>query len=800
MGTTTETVHITPSPRILKVLAEIEFAPWQCLAELVDNAFDEFLEMELAGLSGEDRRRVTVTLPTTASGTVVVVDNGRGMRLEQVTNAVKAGYSSNDPLSKLGLFGMGFNVATVRLGEITTFLSTRAGDSEWVGVQIDVANMADDFAVPVVRVSKDDPAEHGTRIEIERLGQSGRHFTRGPNRTRVRNQLGGVYAHLLAARGYELIVDGIEVKPWRHCVWGESRKVVRRGIEVPAVIKIDEPLTAHPVCTICGSWQEPDAPRCAECGSADLAERERRIHGWLGIARELDSKEYGIDFLRNGRKIMRFDKSLFTWADPDDPTGASAVEYPIEVPANMGRIVGEIHLDHVPVRYTKDSFDTADRSWRYAVRVLRGETSLQPRRAAQAGDEPNESPLAKLFTGYRRNNPGTDYLTAGDGSTRRDTSEWVRLFHEGDPDYQDDTKWWDAAVEHDRLAPQIKAERERQRRRTQHGGRATEEDPTLEFLPTATDGQPAPGGGDGTPATPTAPPGSQPTPVAPQPAPPPAPPPPLTFAERLERWTTVGRPMLELKAEYIARGVPGQPVPLEAYAVSGEEVISEEGDSTPVLMVGRPRGAFFAIVDLDHALFQSFDDDPADLVLMALAQQMLVRRNATVPIAAVFAELKDRYLAARAIDSARLQPEANQLLSDVQRRMVECVGEDPARPWNRALADYERGATAERIATVLRTDDTEAVIASGQYLPIMPPSAVPRVVREWPQAFFDGRLFSAPYVRLDAAPAEAILARVTGYLNDVAWLAGSPSDPSREELARARLSLQLLPDELAEPR
>lgn len=791
MATTTETVHITPSPRILKVLAEIEFAPWQCIAELIDNAFDEFLEIERAGGGGDEPLRVAVTLPTTATGPVVVRDNGRGMTLEQVTNAVRAGYSSSDPFSKLGLFGMGFNVATGRLGDVTTFLSSRPGDTEWVGVRIDVANMADDFSVPVVRETKEDPAEHGTRIEVERLNTAGRRFTRGPNRTRLRNQLGGIYAHLLDARGYELIVDDIAVKPWRHCVWGENRKVVRRGGDVPAVIKVDQQLAPQPVCMACGNWQEPDTQRCAECGSRDLVERERHIHGWLGIARELDSKEYGIDFLRNGRKILRFDKSLFTWADPDDPTGASAVEYPIEVPANMGRIVGEIHLDHVPVRYTKDSFDTADRGWRYAVRLLRGDTSLHPRKVAQAGDEPNESPLAKLFAGYRRNDPGVAYLTAGDGSKKKDTSEWVRLFHEGHADYQDDTKWWEAAEEHDRLAPLLKAEKERQRRRAEKGEREAEDDPTREFF-----GGDTPGGDGDTPTVADGAPIGEAAP-APEPEPEPAPA-PLTFAERVEAWIATGRPMPELKAEYVARGVPGQAVPLEAYAVTGTSVQTEDGNSTPVLMSGRPRGAFVAIVDMDHALFQGFDDEPADLVLMALAQQMLVRRGANVPIAAVFAELKDRYLAARAIDPTRLQPEANQVLVDIQRRMVDCVTEDPARPWSKALADHERGATSERIATVLRTDDSEAVIAAGEYLPIMPPTAVPRVVGEWPEAFFDGRLFSAPYVRLDPAPAEQVLAQITGYLNDVAWLAGSPSDPTREELARARLSLQLLPDELAE--
>ena len=31
------TLSIKPSPRILRVLGDIEFEPWQCIAELIDN-------------------------------------------------------------------------------------------------------------------------------------------------------------------------------------------------------------------------------------------------------------------------------------------------------------------------------------------------------------------------------------------------------------------------------------------------------------------------------------------------------------------------------------------------------------------------------------------------------------------------------------------------------------------------------------------------------------------------------------------------------------------------------------------
>ena len=38
----TSHLDLTPDPRILEVLGDIPFQPWQCMAELVDNSFDAF--------------------------------------------------------------------------------------------------------------------------------------------------------------------------------------------------------------------------------------------------------------------------------------------------------------------------------------------------------------------------------------------------------------------------------------------------------------------------------------------------------------------------------------------------------------------------------------------------------------------------------------------------------------------------------------------------------------------------------------------------------------------------------------
>ena len=79
-------LDLTPSPRILQMLGEIDFEPWQCLAELIDNGIDSYLsaladndnflnEYEL------DEFKIKVLLPNraeydTGQGRVVVFDTG----------------------------------------------------------------------------------------------------------------------------------------------------------------------------------------------------------------------------------------------------------------------------------------------------------------------------------------------------------------------------------------------------------------------------------------------------------------------------------------------------------------------------------------------------------------------------------------------------------------------------------------------------------------------------------------------------------------------------------------------------
>lgn len=154
-----ESLDITPTPRILRTLGDIPFTAWQCLAELMDNSLDAFADAENKGKLIQSPR-IDIYWSTDSvppkDREITIEDNGLGMRLDLLQKAAKAGYTNNDPIHNLGLFGMGFNIATARLGDETIFLSATPDDPEWSGIQISYEQLIKDqkFLAPVIRRPK----------------------------------------------------------------------------------------------------------------------------------------------------------------------------------------------------------------------------------------------------------------------------------------------------------------------------------------------------------------------------------------------------------------------------------------------------------------------------------------------------------------------------------------------------------------------------------------------------------------------------------------------------------------------
>ena len=126
----------TPDPKVLIALTHTPMQPLDALCELIDNAIDSFYSAKIQGLT-VDNPVVVVTLPSRKhlsvnSGVLRIQDNGPGLTAENAEKAIKAGFSGNNPYDTLGLFGMGFNISTGKLGNVTTFMTARADSATYI--------------------------------------------------------------------------------------------------------------------------------------------------------------------------------------------------------------------------------------------------------------------------------------------------------------------------------------------------------------------------------------------------------------------------------------------------------------------------------------------------------------------------------------------------------------------------------------------------------------------------------------------------------------------------------------------
>lgn len=458
MDISEQEITITPDPQILQILTYLEMRPIDSLCELIDNSIDSLSESpsESGGL-------IVVELPSRreveeGNAQVRIRDNGPGMTLEQLEDALRAGYSSKNRYGSLGLFGVGFNIATGKLGCQTRLVTARVQDDFAIETLVDLITLkkTGNFKVKASRIPKPQGFTNGTIIEVKKpWGTGNQNFgfmlkLISLGRPKTLALLGKIYATLLRANRVRIIVGEDSVEPHYHCVWDDSRFVehMKHG-KIPAVYRFENKVIhTYKKCATCHMTLLPGEYHCSDpsCKCSSTITQEEKISGWVGIQRYLDASHFGIDLIRNGRAIRSLEKeAFFQFQDPE--TGDPIVDYPID--NRDGRIIGEIHLNHVPVDPAKQNFERSSPEWKRAIEYLRGGSSLQPEKP---GAENNHSPVFKLYQGYRKvRNPGKRSMTMGKwlpGSnestalSRSEIDELKAKFDNREPGYFDDSEWW----------------------------------------------------------------------------------------------------------------------------------------------------------------------------------------------------------------------------------------------------------------------------------------------------------------------------------------------------------------------
>jgi hypothetical protein len=745
-------LDLTPDPRILEMLGEINLKGWQCVAELIDNSIDSMIVRKV--LTENNLIEVTIPAPGEIANDspLIVRDNAAGMNIEQLEKALRAGYSSQQTHQSLGLFGMGFNIASARLGHTATvWTSTKDSDHD-IGVKINLQEMkrSGSFKREILNRSNSKTAplkSSGTSIEISGYHPRAKNLIK---RNDIFRKLQYAYSsEMLQRYSIEIKVNNKFLTFPTFCTWDESRSVTYQGENIPARIHFSETLATKYFCASCLLDIEGEmtniGTNCPHCGSADnVTEKKFSVRGWVGIQRFFDADDYGINIIRNGRIIKSKSKDLFTWKDPNG-TYDDLFEYPIDNVALGGRIVGEVYADFILPVYTKDDF-TETEMWQKALEVVRGAQPLQPLIATKKMHmSKNKSPLAKLFYGYRKTEAGLKYLVPGtsDGNSINVLAkEWAQRYHSGEEEYQSDIKWYEAAE---------KAE--------------------AKFDPD--EGGSLPGGGK-----------------------PPEPETPESGKEEVEE-KYIGLKELVGEREFnLQPSIQQAAIKTKIYNFKPHN----PGDFNPIIFQSEGANKYIVYLNQMHSLLADYPEGWEDLMAMEIAsrfQEVQDDREAW-PITRIYHLLKTKYFTDTILNVDTLFSSARALMNDIQQFLIREDIEFENKP-----VLYESTQTALKESYFreegIQLHQTSKITHSTAYVKYLGISYLFDFLDEYPQLVFDQKFFSLSYSELEDELKRETHKTYMGYFNDVRWIINELSQlgPSnlkhvKRQMIRSKLSLSYL--------
>jgi len=344
--------------------------------------------------------------------------------------------------------------------------------------------------------------------------------------------------------------------------------------------------------------------------------------------------------------------------------------------------------------------------------------------------------------------------------------EMAKKFHEGDPTYQTDAKWWELVEEADR---QLLV--------------------TPSGATSGSGGTVTPGPGDSlegfgpTSATPAG--GTSATPMTITPAPP-----------------SPEVPIASLGGEYRSDSTN------QRWEIRALEVLDSHPSvaaTKPWVLRAQPNGTHEFLVNTRHPVFASATMTPLDALLAELAWSAMdfLRGNpGSASFAGVLAELRERYATIHALDPVELGSQARQVLLDIAATLSGNIDAADALALFGELPSADQDAVFQKMAT-RAAGNPQAVISEGRFLEYSPLHVIGDFVTNHPELFLDGKCWDDAYSTLDygrPAATQAAQAQVVRYyeslLADAIWLADQDgndlADAHRPRLLRAQLAIELL--------
>ena len=298
----------------MRTIGATALSPTAAVAELVANSLDARVEGCLV--------KIEVRL---LEGRIEIIDDARGMTLQVLSDALRLGVDMNQHggtrQGRMGTYGLGLKTAAASLGDVWGLVTrpaeperpvefrTRFDLQEWSAR----GSSARDWTAELQEGEPDTSGplggrRHGTAIWVERL--------------RFKDHLPGAYLdHLSRAfapflkQGHKIVVNNQEV------VLRQPSLVENTRVEFDRLV--DET-------------------------------RGWRVRGWMGLdTRTHNDGYYGLDLYKNDQLIEMHNKDFF------------------KAHLMTSRILGEVHLDFVPVNFNKVDFSKGTEEWKFARETMR---------------------------------------------------------------------------------------------------------------------------------------------------------------------------------------------------------------------------------------------------------------------------------------------------------------------------------------------------------------------------------------------------------------------------------------------
>ena len=410
--------------------------------------------------------------------------------------------------------------------------------------------------------------------------------------------------------------------------------------------------------------------------------------------------------------------------------------------------MGEIHLDHVGVTYQKNDFERDTREWLDAVRFIRGEGPMQPRKARDLQYDENQSTLARMFSRFRCNDAGVKCLIPGDGdkALHEKARQWGQAFHNGQPEYQMDVIWFNGAIEHDRIK----------------SGQPAPDDQEADDLRDrlGLDGE-GNGGGDGDRNGGQGEPGAR----------------PETESERFDRYRTRARALPGIDGHvslgrYARKSVQGY--------VTEIDLANADGERVPSIAHALRGGDIEVFVDATHPVFTEYGRDLRDFAWVEIAESLRTMSSGDMSVTSATAEVISQFPDQRFTDAA-IRERADSLVNGACVTLQGLHTAMSSQLWS-ALSALRKEATEVRAAAANADLDWGAATRDGTFIEFLDAYGLAELVRQLPAHLLDGQVFRTKYATWTSTETRDRAAeRVARLLDTVAeYLSDGSSRPSGE--------------------